>query len=72
MRPSSSVIPKLAAVLSELLPGENIKDNADVLARRMAERLDLVTREEFDVQRTREKLKQLEAAVAELEAASKQ
>lgn len=77
MRPSSSVIPKLAAVLSELLPGENIKANADVLARRMAERLDLVTREEFDVQtkvlqRTREKLKQLEAAVAELEAASKQ
>ena len=61
--------------VSELLAGSPAKDvekNLRVLMSSFFSRLDLVTREEFDVQakvlaRTREKLGALEARVAELE-----
>jgi len=61
--------------VSELLaasPAKDIEKNLRALLSSAFSRLDLVTREEFDVQqevlaRTREKLKQMEARVAELE-----
>jgi BMFP domain-containing protein YqiC len=54
-------------------PAADIEKNMRALLSSLFGRLDLVTREEFDVQRevlarTREKLGQLEARVAELEA----
>lgn len=66
----------LSAKLSELLastPARDLEKNARALLTGFFGRLELVTREEFDVQsdvlrRTREKLEQLEAKVAELEA----
>lgn len=62
--------------LSELLansPARDIERNARALFGSMANRLDLVSREEFEVQRallarTSERLATLEARVAELEA----
>jgi BMFP domain-containing protein YqiC len=53
--------------------GEDLQRNLKSTLRSGLERMDLVTREEFDVQtkllqRTREKLEALEARVAELEA----
>ncbi len=64
-----------SARLSELIassPARDLEKNARALLSGFFSRLDLVTREEFDVQtevlrRTREKLEQLEARVAELE-----
>jgi ubiquinone biosynthesis accessory factor UbiK len=61
--------------VSELLaasPARDIEKNLRALLSSAFSRLDLVTREEFDVQqdvlgRTREKLQQLEARVAEME-----
>jgi len=66
----------VSAKLSELIansPARDLEKNARALLTGFFSRLDLVTREEFDVQsqvlrRTREKLEQLEAKVAELEA----
>ena len=66
---------ELSARLSELIansPARDLEKNARALLSGFFSRLDLVTREEFDVQsdvlrRTREKLEQLEAKVAELE-----
>ena len=66
----------LSAKLSELIansPARDLEKNARALLTGFLSRLELVTREEFDVQsevlrRTREKLEQLEAKVAELEA----
>ena len=54
-------------------PAKDIEKNLRALLSSAFSRLDLVTREEFDVQQevlrhTREKLQQLEARVAELEA----
>ena len=54
-------------------PAADIEKNMRALMSSFFGRLDLVTREEFDVQRevlarTREKLGQLEARIAELEA----
>ena len=54
-------------------PAKDIEKNLRALLSSAFSRLDLVTREEFDVQRevllrTREKLQQMEARVAELEA----
>ena len=54
-------------------PARDIEKNLRALMSSTFSRLDLVTREEFDVQqellqRTREKLEQMEAKVAELEA----
>ena len=65
----------LSARLSELIassPARDLEKNARALLSSFFTRLDLVTRQEFDVQsevlrRTREKLEQLEAKVAELE-----
>lgn len=53
--------------------GEDLQRNLKSTLRSGLERMDLVTREEFDVQRnllrrTRDKLETLEARVAELEA----
>jgi BMFP domain-containing protein YqiC len=53
-------------------PVEDVQKNLRALLSAWFARLDLVTREEFDVQqavlqRTREKLSQMEARVAELE-----
>ena len=66
----------LSAKFSELIansPARDLEKNARALLTGFFSRLELVTREEFDVQsevlrRTREKLEQLEAKVAELEA----
>lgn len=63
--------------LSELIangPAKDVEKNVRALLSGFFTRLDLVTREEFDVQsevlrRTREKLEQLEAKVAQLESA---
>ena len=61
--------------VSELLaasPAKDIEKNLRVLLSSAFSRLDLVTREEFDVQqevlgRTRDKLQQMETRVAEME-----
>jgi len=76
------VFDDIAQSLSKLLPpgAANLKDdferNAKAAVQGGLERLDLVTREEFDIQmkvleRTREKLTALEARLAELESADK-
>jgi ubiquinone biosynthesis accessory factor UbiK len=67
----------LNARLSELIasgPARDVEKNVRALLSGFFTRLDLVTREEFDVQsevlrRTREKLEKLEAKVAQLESA---
>ena len=58
-------------------PAKDIEKNLRALLSSAFSRLDLVTREEFDVQqevlrRAREKLQQMEARVAELEAKQSQ
>jgi ubiquinone biosynthesis accessory factor UbiK len=66
---------ELSARLSKLIassPARDLEKNARALLSGFFSRLDLVTREEFDVQsdvlhRTREKLEQLQAKVVELE-----
>ncbi|UXI68459.1 ubiquinone biosynthesis accessory factor UbiK [Tahibacter amnicola] len=71
-------IDELARRLAELVPpglnaaGQDLANNFKDTLRAGLRRMDLVTREEFDVQRavllrTREKLEALEARVAELE-----
>ena len=70
------VIDEINAKVSEILhnsPAKDIEKNMRVLLSGAFTRLDLVTRDEFDIQqevlqRTREKLILLEARVAELEA----
>ncbi|MEE4246867.1 MAG: accessory factor UbiK family protein [Kangiellaceae bacterium] len=74
----AKIIDDIATKLSEIMPPEmkNLHDQtkqqmSQVLKAQLA-KLDLVTREEFDVQvkvlqKTREKLTQLEAKLAELE-----
>jgi ubiquinone biosynthesis accessory factor UbiK len=65
----------VSARFSELIansPARDLEKNARALLSGVFSRLDLVTREEFDVQtevlrRTRDKLEQLEAKIAELE-----
>lgn len=74
-------IESLARRLAENVPagmrslGSDLEQNFQGVLRGALRRMDLVTREEFDVQvgvlqRTREKLEQLEAEVAALEAAA--
>ena len=66
---------ELGAKIKEVLansPARDIEKNLRAMLTATFARLDLVTREEFDVQsevlaRTREKLAQLEARLAELE-----
>jgi len=68
----------LSAKLSELIansPARDLEKNARALLSGFFSRLDLVTREEFDVQRevlqrTREQLERLEVKVTELETRS--
>lgn len=65
----------LNAKVSELLaasPAKDVEKNMRVMMTSFFSRLDLVTRDEFDVQakvlaRTREKLEALEARIAEME-----
>ncbi|MFI4923101.1 MAG: accessory factor UbiK family protein [Burkholderiales bacterium] len=64
---------KMSDVLAQS-PAKDIEKNARALLASLFVRLDLITREEFDVQqevlkRTREKLAEMEKRVAELEAA---
>ncbi len=66
---------KVRAVLARS-PAADLEKNLRAMLTALFSRLDLVTREEFDVQRevlvrTREKLAQLEAKLAELEARMK-
>ncbi|MBN8741325.1 MAG: hypothetical protein BGP24_15340 [Lysobacterales bacterium 69-70] len=74
----SRTLDELARRLTELLPanlgsvGADVADNVKDALRAGLRKLDLVTREEFDVQRavllrTRELVETLEARVAELE-----
>jgi len=73
------LLDELSARVSALLaasPAADIEKNLRAALAALFAKLDLVTREEFDVQRevltrTREKLTALEARVAELEAQSK-
>jgi BMFP domain-containing protein YqiC len=67
---------EINAKISEVIaasPAKDIEKNMKAMMMAMFAKLDLVTREEFDVQvevlrKTREKLERLEARVAELEA----
>ncbi|MCL2636428.1 MAG: accessory factor UbiK family protein [Betaproteobacteria bacterium] len=64
---------KMSALLANS-PGKDIEKNTKALVSAAFAKLDLVTREEFDVQtqvlaRTRDKLKELEARVEALEKA---
>ena len=71
-------IEEITAKLSELMAQSPLKDfekNSRAMLSSMFAKMDLVTREEFDVQsqvllRTREKLTQLEAKLAEMEKGS--
>ena len=73
---NKNVIDEINAKVSEIMqnsPAKDIEKNIRVLLSGAFSRLELVTRDEFDVQqevlqRTREKLMILEAKVAELEA----
>lgn len=70
-----TLLEELTSRLSDLIsttPARDLQKNLRSLLSGVLGRLDLVTREEFDVQtavlrRTREKLEQLEAKVAQLE-----
>ena len=62
---------KMSALLANS-PAKDIEKNAKAIVSGLFDKLDLVTREEFDIQaqllaRTREKLQALEARVAALE-----
>lgn len=64
------------AALMAASPARDFEKNVRALLTSALDRLDLVTREEFDVQRellgrSREKLAQLEARIAELEGKSR-
>jgi BMFP domain-containing protein YqiC len=73
----TKVLDEISRRVDELIvntPVEDVQKNLRALMSGWFSRLDLVTREEFDVQRsvlqrTREKLSQMEARVAELERA---
>ena len=73
---ASKVIDDVSARISEAIaasPARDVDKNVRALLSGALSRLDLVTREEFDVQaqvlrRTREKLEALAARLAELEA----
>jgi len=76
---NQKILEEINSKVSELISQSPVKDvekNVRAMLASTFSRLDLVTREEFDVQqevllRTREKLGQLEARMAELEAAAK-
>jgi hypothetical protein len=72
---NAKVLDDLSAKVSEAMkksPAKDIEKNARALLTQGFTKLDLITREEFDVQaqilaRTREQLSALEARIAELE-----
>ena len=72
----NTTLDELAARISKAIaasPAKDIEKNAKVMLQSGLSRLELVTRQEFDVQaqvllRTREKVEALERRVAELEA----
>jgi len=76
---NEKLIDEISGRIKEVIartPGADIERNVRAMLGSMFARLDLVTREEFDVQtavlaRTREKLTVLEARLAELEKAAK-
>ena len=78
--PATRILEDLSARISEFLaatPAKDVEKNAKALLSAAFGKLELATREEFDVQakllaRTREKLGALEARVAALEASLKQ
>ena len=73
---NSKIIDEIASKISRMMaesPAADLEKNLNALLRGMFTKLELVTREEFDVQtqvlqRTRERLEQLEKKLAELEA----
>lgn len=73
--PSQKLLDEIAAKINEVVsqgPVKDVEKNLRALLQNMFARMDLVTREEFEVQqevllRTREKLAQMEARIAELE-----
>jgi len=75
MKPNEKLFDELGARIRAMLdesPARDIEKNVKAMLTAGFARLDLITREEFDVQsevlkRTREKLAQLEARVAALE-----
>jgi BMFP domain-containing protein YqiC len=72
----AKILDELNRKVSDLIaasPAKDVEKNLRALLSSVFSRLDLVTREEFDVQQevlrhTREKLQQMEARVVELEA----
>lgn len=76
---NATLLDEIAAKFSALIaasPARDVEKNARALLGSALARLDLVTREEFEIQRellerTREKLGQLEARLAALEAERK-
>ena len=72
----SKILEEISAKFSALIaasPAKDLEKNARAMLTSMFARLDLVTREEFDIQkevlaRTRTRLEALEARVAKLEA----
>ena len=68
---------RIAEPLADALPGDiarDVRNNSRVVVQSALEKMDLVSREEVDIQekvlqRTRQKLEDLEARVAELEGA---
>jgi BMFP domain-containing protein YqiC len=76
---NQKIVDEVVSKVNELLAQSPVKDvekNLRVMLSGMFTRLDLVTREEFEVQqevlkRTREKLTELETKVANLESAAK-
>ena len=79
MKQPNDVFNDFQAKVSELLknsPAKDIEKNVKAMLSQGFSKLDLVTREEFDIQaqvlaKTRAKLEELEARVAELEARQK-
>ena len=75
MNPAPKFLDEIVGKLGEMLkqsPAKDIEHNLKAGVASMLSKLDMVSREEFDVQsevlmRTREKLAQLEARLAELE-----
>lgn len=71
----TELLEKLASQISQLMPqsgGEDLKKNIQQVLARQLNKLDVVSRDEFDAQqavllRTREKLEALEKTVKELE-----
>ena len=76
MLPNQKLLDEIGAKISQAIsqnPAKDIEKNVRAMMQSALQKLDLVTREEFDVQqevllRTREKLTELETRLAQLEA----